>query len=419
LISQKTPGSVVKVGFERGSAGYRDRRLPLGETGDEPHGLAVSRRHPRLVWVTLEHATRSCCSIHGQSGSPRARTSSVGSSSRPERTDRATSASTAASSGSPCRPPTRCCAWTHANRASTPSTRRRPIRVFIAQHPRNGDFYASIDESSEIVRISPGTGRTRLLDTTASDATRPVARGGSRSPAARRAAPAHSRAWTPKTRSRRTDSPPLVADAALLHLAFGAPRRGRPASIRLLSSSIVDPAALDVVVRAALRPAVARSPREVAGACRPSDARPTASCCSGTRSWRPSSPPPGSRSSTAPASSDWQFTNRTKASTWWRPVHSGAEARANRRCRRHAWRRFVCASRGTLAGTELRSERMASWRRRCPRAGCIATAGSSASAAGSWRSQRAPTTRPGRPITAGVKHQPRRPLKHHPRQDTA
>jgi virginiamycin B lyase len=265
----------VKVGFERGServtaiAGFR-----LGERGDEPHGLAVSARHPELVWVTLEHAN-AVLLLDPRPGRIGARPKIV------RRIQLPAGVNGPHYVGEYGRE-----LWISLKAGNQvlrldPRNRRdhtvyeAPAHpIFIARHPGNGDFYASIDESSKILRISPATGRRRLLDTTASGGMRPV--GLIAGPAralwvALAGSPTGGTGTFARLDANDTITPyrltsPLVADAALLHLAFDAPHRGRPAALWLLSSSIVDPAALDVVVRVAFRPGYRAIAREVARA---------------------------------------------------------------------------------------------------------------------------------------------------------
>jgi virginiamycin B lyase len=271
LISQKGPGRLVKVGFDRDErvtaiAGFR-----LGGAGAEPHGLGLSTRHPRLVWVTLEHDD-AVLLIDPRPERIGARPRIVRRIALPPG---AHGPHYVGEYGRELWISLK--AGNQVLRLDPRNPRDHTVYqapahpIFIARHPGNGEFYASIDESSRILRISPGTGRTRLLDTAGPAGIRPVGLipGPARSlwfalagsPVAGTGTFARLDADDAIT-PFRLSSPP-AADAALLHLAFESPRRGRPAALWLLSSSIVDPSALDLVIRVVFGPGYAGIAGEV------------------------------------------------------------------------------------------------------------------------------------------------------------
>ncbi|CAG8624809.1 32501_t:CDS:1 [Gigaspora margarita] len=126
--------------------------------------------------------------------------------------------------------------------------------IFVAQHPINGMFYSSQDTSSKIMKINPETGETTQIDVDASAGTTPV--GMISGP---------NGIWFTLLGSNTAGTgtfgfidqddnieyykltTPLGSDAALLHLKFDVAYETNY-KLYLLSSSIINPTALDMII---------------------------------------------------------------------------------------------------------------------------------------------------------------------------
>ncbi|CAG8749239.1 40445_t:CDS:1 [Gigaspora margarita] len=126
--------------------------------------------------------------------------------------------------------------------------------IFVAQHPFNEMFYSSEDDSSKIMKINPETGETIQLEVDASAGTTPV--GMISGP---------NGIWFTLLGSKTAGTgtfgfidqddkivyhklkSPLGKDAALLHLKFDVDYETNY-KLYLLSSSIINPMALDMVI---------------------------------------------------------------------------------------------------------------------------------------------------------------------------
>ncbi|KAF0536897.1 hypothetical protein F8M41_008946 [Gigaspora margarita] len=127
--------------------------------------------------------------------------------------------------------------------------------IFVAQHPINKMFYSSEDTSSKIMKINPATGKTIQIDVAASAGTTPV--GMISGPKG---------IWFTLLGSATAGTgtfgfidqydnivyhklkSPLGKDAALLHLKFDVAYKTNY-KLYLLSSSIINPNALDMVIK--------------------------------------------------------------------------------------------------------------------------------------------------------------------------
>jgi hypothetical protein len=132
----------------------------------------------------------------------------------------------------------------------------KPHPIFVARHPTTGDFYASQDQTSAILRIDHPSRTTTQLPIPDEHGTTPVG-----------LVAGPTGAWVTLlgtieqgsgTFGRidgngtltwfRLNSPPITR-AGLLHIAFDPALARQPPSAWLLGSSISSPNALDVIIR--------------------------------------------------------------------------------------------------------------------------------------------------------------------------
>ncbi|WP_433261730.1 hypothetical protein ACQPZF_27630 [Actinosynnema sp. CS-041913] len=262
LVSQSADSKLVKLRLDPATEEVvAARAFPLGSPDAVLHGLAVSHRHPGMVWATHESANRLLLIDPGGASvdvRPEVvRTIDVpGGGEGPHHVGEYDGQ-----------------LWVSLRRSrqvlaidpADPARHRlhdcRPNPVFVARHPGSGDFYVTQDDAGLILRIDPRTRDTAQLAV-------PAERGGT--PMGLVAGP--TGLWVALLGSPeqgtgtfgRIDAQgrptwfhlrsPEVAAAALLHLAFDPPGTPRRPRAWLLGSSIVNPNALDVVVRVTFDP---------------------------------------------------------------------------------------------------------------------------------------------------------------------
>ncbi|KOX17786.1 hypothetical protein ADK67_37720 [Saccharothrix sp. NRRL B-16348] len=259
LVSQMSNSHLVKVRLDpAGEQVLAARAHPLGEAHSMLHGLAVSQRHPGMVWATHEAGNRLL--LVDPSGAdvdapPRLlRTIDIpGDGQGPhyvgEYGDRLwVSLKTS----------NHVLSIDHADPSRFRLYEGRPNPIFVARHPGSGEFYASQDDASQVLRINPETHATAQLDVP----DRPV--GLVAGPTALWVALLGTSDHGTGTFGRIDADGTIawfrlqsseVSDAGLLHIAFDP--AGRP-SAWLLGSSISSDDVLDVVVRVTFDPGYTR-----------------------------------------------------------------------------------------------------------------------------------------------------------------
>lgn len=259
VVSQMSNSHLVKVRLEpTGEQVVAARAHPLGGADDMLHGLAVSQRHPGLVWATHQAGNRlllvdpngpdvdapprvvKTIDIPGGGAGPHY----VG-----EYGDQLWVSLKVSN---------HVLAIDHTDPSRFQLYPAQPNPIFVARHPESGEFYASQDDSSRILRIQPGTHHATQLD---------VPQDAGRTPVGLVAGPTGLWVALLGTTEHGTGTfgridaegrttwfalrSSEVADAGLLHIAFDP--SGRP-SAWLLGSTIICDDVLDVVVRVTFDP---------------------------------------------------------------------------------------------------------------------------------------------------------------------
>ncbi|WP_143168592.1 hypothetical protein [Amycolatopsis australiensis] len=251
LVSQMSNSHLVKLGLDPATEEVAAARaFPLGESDAMLHGLALSRCYPGHVWATHEGRNWLLLVDPG--------TADVNSALRIMR-------SIPVPDGG-CGPhyvgeyddmlwvglkgSTQVLAINHTNPASYHLYTASRTPIFVARHPGTGEFYASQDETSQILHINP---RTRATDQL------PIPAAAGRTPVGLIAGPTGlvgrpARLGTPQQGTGtfgRIDNhgrltwfhleSPEVSQAGLLHIAFDPPEKTIRPSAWLLGSSIICP----------------------------------------------------------------------------------------------------------------------------------------------------------------------------------
>ncbi|WP_156077173.1 hypothetical protein [Saccharothrix sp. NRRL B-16314] len=255
LVSQMSDARLVKVRLDPDTEeAVAVRAHPLGGPGDMLHGLAVSQRYPGMVWATHEGGNRLLLVDPGGADvdvPPRVvRVIDVPEGRGPhyvgEYDDRLWVSLKTSND---------VLSIDHADPSRYRLYRARENPIFVARHPLSGEFYASQDDASLILRIDPRADRVTQI---------PVE---GRTPVG--LVPGPTGLWVAMLGTKEQGTGTFgridargritwfrlqsseVADAGLLHIAFDPPDAGRGPGAWLLGSSIICDDVLDVVVRVA------------------------------------------------------------------------------------------------------------------------------------------------------------------------
>ncbi|MCC8250412.1 hypothetical protein [Saccharothrix luteola] len=255
LVSQMSNSHLVKVRLDpAGEQVQAVRAHPLGEAHSMLHGLAVSQRHPGLVWATHEGDNRLLLvDPNGPDvdAPPRVlRTIDVpGGGQGPHYVGEYGDQLWVSLKTS-----NHVLSIDHADPSRFRLYEARPNPIFVARHPESGEFYASQDDASQVLRINPRTRDTAQLDVpdrpvglVAGPVGLWVALLGTSDHGIGTFGRIDADGSTTWFRLRSSE----VTDAGLLHIAFDP--AGGP-SAWLLGSSIVSDDVLDVVVRVTFDP---------------------------------------------------------------------------------------------------------------------------------------------------------------------
>lgn len=257
LVSQMSNSHLVKLRLDPDTEEIvAAQAFPLGESDDLLHGLALSRRYPGHVWATHEGGNRLLLVDPGSADvtvPPRVvRTIDI--------PDRGRGPHYVGEYGD--------MLWVSLKRSddvlaidhTVPSRfRLYPAQshpIFVARHPASGEFYASQDSTSQILRIDPRTNTTSQIPVPPQYGSTPVG-----------LVPGPAGAWVALLGTTEQGTgvfgriaadgtitwfrlrSPEIAHAGVLHIAFDPPGATTRPSAWLLGSSIICPTVLDVVIR--------------------------------------------------------------------------------------------------------------------------------------------------------------------------
>lgn len=257
LVSQQSRSQLVKLWLDPATEQITGvQSFPLGSADAMLHGLALSTRHPGLIWATHEAGNRLLLVDPGAArlGTPPRTVREIdvpGGGRGPHYVGEYEDLLWVSLKGSD-----QVLAIDHTDPQQYWLYDAKPHPIFVARHPATGDFYASQDQSSALLRIDHRAKTTTQVPIPTEQGSTPVG-----------LVSGPPGAWvtllgTPNQGSGtfgridgngaltwfRLSSPP-VARAGLLHIAFDSPPLHRPPSAWLLGSSISSPNALDVIIR--------------------------------------------------------------------------------------------------------------------------------------------------------------------------
>jgi virginiamycin B lyase len=257
LVSQQAPSQLVKLWLDPTTERVTGvRAFPSGPEDAMLHGLALSTVHPGLVWATHEAGNRLLLVDPGAADLDTpptiVRTIDVPGGGRgPHYVGEYQELLWVSLKGSD-----QVLAINHTDPRQYWLYEAEPHPIFVARHPDTGEFYASQDESSMILRIDHRTKSTTQLPIPVEAGSTPV--GLVAGPTA---------VWVTVLGTAEQGSgtfgridghgaftwlrltSPQVKRAGLLHIALEAPPARRGPSAWLLGSSIISPNALDVIIR--------------------------------------------------------------------------------------------------------------------------------------------------------------------------
>ncbi|MEW6470644.1 MAG: hypothetical protein AB1679_00025 [Actinomycetota bacterium] len=256
LVSQMSSSTLVKLQLDQNERVTGVKGFPLGPPEALLHGLAVSDRYPGMIWATHEGQDRLLLVDPGGSRldtPPKIiRTIDVPAGGKgPHYVGEYGDFLWVTLKGSD-----QVLAISHRRPQDHRFYEAASHPIFIARHPDTGEFFASLDESSEILRIDADAGTTSRIRI-------PPERGAT--PVGLVAGPAGVWVVLLGTKDRGTGTfgridrngeitwfrltSPLGRDAGLLHLAFAPQVAGQPPTAWLLSSSIISSNTFDAIIR--------------------------------------------------------------------------------------------------------------------------------------------------------------------------
>ena len=257
LVSQMSNSTLVKLQLDPDTEQVTGiQGFPLGESNERLHGLAVSSRYPGKIWATLEAGNKLVLVDPGVDRldiAPKiVRTIDIpGGGKGPHYVGEYGDQLWVSLKTS-----NQVLAIDHADPEKYKLYSAKPNPIFVAQHPKTKDFYASQDQSNKILRIDGKTQKTSQIEI-------PAGRGAT--PVGLVAGPAGLWVVLLGTQEKGTGTfgridgdgeitwftltSPEGSNASLLHLAFAPKVAGELPSAWLLGSSIVSQNALDAIIR--------------------------------------------------------------------------------------------------------------------------------------------------------------------------
>ncbi|MDN3292824.1 hypothetical protein QWM81_01940 [Streptomyces ficellus] len=260
LITQWYPSRLLKLSLDPRTEQVTGlAQFPLGDDTDLPHGLAASTRYPGRIWATLEGAHHLLLldpAPHSLKAAPRVlRDIPIPDGGKgPHYVGEYGDLLWVSLKGSN---QVLAIDHRHPERHWFFDARSQPI--FVGRHPASGEFYASQDKASSLLRIPFPSGRTRQIAIPPERGATPVGviaglgalwvallgteRGGTGTFGR---IDEHGRITWYRLSS------PMARSAGLLHIAFDPPASGRRPGLWLLGSSIISDRVLDLIVRVEL-----------------------------------------------------------------------------------------------------------------------------------------------------------------------
>jgi virginiamycin B lyase len=257
LVSQMSNSTLVKLQLDPDTEKVTGiQGFPLGAPNERLHGLALSSRYPGKIWATLEAGNKLILVDPGVDRldiAPKiVRTIDIpGGGKGPHYVGEYGDQLWVSLKTSD-----QVLAIDHADPEKYKLYSAEPHPIFVAQHPKTKDFYASQDMSSKILRIDGKTQKTSQIEI-------PAGRGAT--PVGLVAGPAGLWVVLLGTTEKGTGTfgringdgeitwftltSPVGRNAGLLHLAFALKVAGKLPSAWLLGSSIISPNALDAIIR--------------------------------------------------------------------------------------------------------------------------------------------------------------------------
>ncbi|MGH3846455.1 MAG: hypothetical protein ACRDS0_34330 [Pseudonocardiaceae bacterium] len=257
LVSQQSESQLVKLWLDPTTEQVIGvQAFPLGPADAMLHGLALSTRHPGLIWATHEAGNRLLLVDPGAARldtPPRiVREINVPGDGRgPHYVGEYGDLLWVSLKGSD-----QVLTINHTDPRQYWLYDAKPHPIFVARHPQTGEFYASQDQASLILRIDPNTRTSTQLPIPAEHGATPVALV---------AGPGGAWVTLLGTSEQGTGtfgridghgaltwfhlSATQVSQAGLLHIAFDPPTVRQAPSAWLLGSSITSSNVLDVIIR--------------------------------------------------------------------------------------------------------------------------------------------------------------------------
>jgi virginiamycin B lyase len=257
LVSQQSGSQLVKLWLDPATEQITGvQSFSLGPADAMLHGLALSTHHPGLIWATHEAGNRLLLVDPGAArlDTPPRIVHEIdvpGGGRGPHYVGEYEDLLWVSLKGSD-----QVLAIDHTNSHQYWLYDAKPHPIFVARHPVTGDFYASQDQSSALLRIDHRAKITTQIPIPTEQGSTPVG-----------LVSGPTGAWVTLLGTTdqgsgtfgridangaltwfRLSSPP-VTRAGLLHIAFDPPPLHRPPSAWLLGSSISSPNALDVIIR--------------------------------------------------------------------------------------------------------------------------------------------------------------------------
>lgn len=257
LVSQMSNSTLVKLRLEKETEQVTDvRAFPLGPPTAMLHGLGASSRYPGMIWATHEAANTLLLVDPGadQLDTPPkiVRTIDIpGGGKGPHYVGEYGDLLWVSLKGSD-----QVLAINYTDPQQYWLYQAKPHPIFVARHPDTGEFYASQDQASKILRINFDTQATSQIEIPAERGTTPV--GLVAGPAGlwvvllgtkEQGAGTFGRINSNGEITWFTLTSPESRHAGLLHIAFDPPDAGQRPSAWLLGSSIISPNALDAIIR--------------------------------------------------------------------------------------------------------------------------------------------------------------------------
>lgn len=257
LVSQQSNSQLVKLWLDPGTEQIIGvQAFPLGPADAMLHGLALSTRHPGLIWATHEMANKLLLVDPGaaQLDAPPKIMREIdvpGGGLGPHYVGEYEDLLWVSLKGS-----NQVLVINHTDPQQHWLYDAKEQPIFVARHPQSGEFYASQDQANMILRIDHRTRTTTQLQVPAEHGATPV--GLVAGPAGAWVALLGTSEQGTGTFGRIDGQGALtwfrltsseVSRAGLLHIAFDPPAVRRPPSAWLLGSSIISANVQDVIIR--------------------------------------------------------------------------------------------------------------------------------------------------------------------------